>query len=106
MASPGQPGAGWARMVGRDGAYSPVLLGALHLGTMAKRTTFTRRKPRPSAEGLVMSEAFTEATKRAKAKAFKVRTTIMVEKDGWLVMVNKAGRVVRKVKPVNAVVHS
>lgn len=73
---------------------------------MAKRSTNVRKKTRPSAEGLALSEAFMKATKRAKEQAFKVRTTIMVEKDGWLVMVNKAGRVIRKVKPVSPIVQA
>lgn len=45
-----------------------------------------------------MNEAFKKATKRARTEAFKVRKTIMIQKDGWLVMVNKAGRVVKRVK--------
>ncbi len=45
-----------------------------------------------------MNLAFKKATKRAMEEAFKVRKTIMIEKDGWLVMVNKAGKVVKRVK--------
>lgn len=45
-----------------------------------------------------MNAAFKQAVKKAKHKAFSVRKTIMVEKNGWLVMVNKDGKVVRKVK--------
>ncbi len=45
-----------------------------------------------------MNEAFKKATKRAMVEAFKVRKTIMIQKEGWLVMVNKAGKVVKRVK--------
>ncbi len=45
-----------------------------------------------------MDLAIKKAAKRAVKAAFDVRKTIMVERDGWLVMVNKAGKVVRKVK--------
>lgn len=45
-----------------------------------------------------MNKIFQQATRKAMREAFKVRKTIMIEKDGWLVMVNKAGRVVRRVK--------
>lgn len=45
-----------------------------------------------------MNEAFRQATKRARVEAFKVRKTIMIEKDGWLVMVDKTGKVVKRVK--------
>lgn len=45
-----------------------------------------------------MDRAFKLATKKALKEAFKVRRTIMIERDGWLVMVNKAGKVVRRVK--------
>lgn len=51
-----------------------------------------------SAEGKAMDAAFKEATARALEKAFKVRKTVMVERDGWLVMVDKEGRIRRRVK--------
>ncbi|MBK7384342.1 MAG: hypothetical protein IPI81_13600 [Flavobacteriales bacterium] len=63
----------------------------------AKREKVTIRK-KPSAEGEAMNAAFKKATKRAAEEAFKVRKTIMVEKDGWLVMVDKNGIVKRRVK--------
>ena len=55
-----------------------------------------------SKEGLLMDKVFKKATKRAREEAFKVRRTIMIEKDGWLVMVNKSGRVTRRVKKLAA----
>jgi len=51
-----------------------------------------------SAEGDAMAKAFKLATARAKREAFQVRKTIMVERDGWLVMINKAGKIVKRVK--------
>lgn len=51
-----------------------------------------------SAEGKAMDAAFKKATARALKKAFKVRKTVMVERDGWLVMVDKEGRIRRRVK--------
>jgi len=62
-----------------------------------KRSKVTIRK-KPSAEGEAMNKAFKKATKRAAEEAFTVRKTIMVEKDGWLVMVDKNGTVKRRVK--------
>ena len=52
----------------------------------------------PSKEGKAMDAAFQKATRRALAEAFKVRKTVMVERDGWLVMVDKDGKVKRRVK--------
>ena len=45
-----------------------------------------------------MNAAFRKATKRAAKAAFTVRKTILIEKDGWLMMINKEGKVVRKVE--------
>ncbi|MBK9416337.1 MAG: hypothetical protein IPN62_03375 [Flavobacteriales bacterium] len=42
--------------------------------------------------------------KKAERLAFTVRKTIMVEKDGWLVMVNKEGKVKKKVKKLEPLV--
>jgi len=67
-----------------------------------KTTTITRKKP--SAEGEAMAKAFKTAMKRAEREAFTVRKTIMVERNGWLVMVNKEGKVVRKVKKLEPLV--
>lgn len=53
---------------------------------------------KPSDEGKAMDAAFKKATRRALAEAFKVRKTVMVERDGWLVMVDKEGKVRRRVK--------
>lgn len=66
-----------------------------------KRVLRTRRKP--TAEGQAMDAAFKKAAKQAKAKAFTVRKTIMVERDGWLVMVNKAGRVIKRIQRLEPV---
>ena len=57
-------------------------------------------RSKPTREGEAMNAAFKKATARARLGAFEVRKTIMIEKDGWLVMVNKAGRVVRRVKRI------
>jgi len=65
---------------------------------MAVKKPTTRIRKKPSAEGEAMNKAFKKATKRAMEEAFKVRKTIMIEKDGWLVMVNKTGKVVKRVK--------
>ena len=65
---------------------------------MATKTSTTRKRNKPSAEGQAMNEAFRQATKRAREEAFKVRKTIMIEQDGWLVMVDKTGKVVKRVK--------
>ena len=65
---------------------------------MASKKPTVRKKSEPSAEGKAMDRAFKRATKKAVGEAFKVRKTIMVQRDGWLVMVNKAGKVVRRVK--------
>ncbi|MBL7947347.1 MAG: hypothetical protein JNN32_14895 [Flavobacteriales bacterium] len=59
---------------------------------------------KPSAEGIAIAKAFKKATRRAVVQAFSVRKTIMVEKDGWLVMVNKEGKVVKKVKKLEPLV--
>lgn len=56
------------------------------------------KKNRISAEGKAMDAAFRKATRRAQAKAFEVRKTILVERDGWLVMVDKGGKVHKRVK--------
>lgn len=64
-----------------------------------KAPVISKRK-RPTKEAAAMDKAFKQATKRAVEEAFKVSKTIMVERDGWLVMINKAGRVVRRVKEV------
>jgi hypothetical protein len=50
-----------------------------------------------------MDAAFKKAAKQAKAMAFTVRKTIMVERDGWLVMVNKAGKVTKRVQRLEPV---
>lgn len=55
-----------------------------------------RRKP--TAEGKAMDATFKKATERAQKKAFQVRKTILMEKDGWLVMVDKNGKVRKRVK--------
>jgi hypothetical protein len=68
---------------------------------MATKSPGISRRKKPSSEGAAMDKAFKRATKRAAANAFKVRKTIMVERDGWLVMVNKAGRIVRRVKQLS-----
>jgi hypothetical protein len=67
-----------------------------------KKAIITRKKH--SAEGEAMAKAFKTAMKRAERLAFTVRETIMVEKDGWLVMVNKEGKVVKKVKKLEPLV--
>lgn len=51
-----------------------------------------------SAEGEAMNVVFKKATRKAAKNAFSKRKSIMIEKDGWLVMVNKDGKVVKKVK--------
>lgn len=51
-----------------------------------------------------MNVAFKKATKKAARQAFAVRKTIMIEKDGWLVMVNKEGQVVKRVKRLERLV--
>ena len=61
-----------------------------------KKTTTVTEKP--STEGDAMDKAFKLATARARREAFEVRKTIMVERDGWLVMINKSGKVVKRVK--------
>ncbi|MEZ4755988.1 MAG: hypothetical protein R2817_04075 [Flavobacteriales bacterium] len=67
-----------------------------------KKAIITRKKP--SAEGEAMAKAFKTAMKRAERLAFTVRETIMVEKNGWLVMVNKEGKVKKKVKKLEPLV--
>lgn len=69
----------------------------------AKKTTIITRK-KPSAEGEAMDKAFKTAMRRAERQAFTVRKTIMVERDGWLVMVNKEGKVVKKVKKLEPLI--
>ncbi|MBL0127523.1 MAG: hypothetical protein IPP83_08685 [Flavobacteriales bacterium] len=56
-----------------------------------------------SVEGEAMDTTFKKATAKAARRAFAVRKTIMIEKDGWLVMVNKAGKVIKRVKRLDAV---
>ncbi|HPF91821.1 MAG TPA: hypothetical protein PLL57_14265 [Flavobacteriales bacterium] len=51
-----------------------------------------------------MAKAFKTAMKRAERLAFSVRKTIMVEKDGWLVMVNKEGKVIERVKKLESLI--
>ncbi|MBX2978665.1 MAG: hypothetical protein KF905_05160 [Flavobacteriales bacterium] len=68
-----------------------------------KKTTIITRK-KPSAEGEAMAKAFKTAMKRAERQAFSVRKTIMVERDGWLVMVNKDGKVMKKVKKLDELI--
>jgi len=67
-----------------------------------KKVGSTHRKP--SAEGEAMAKAFKTAMKRAERLAFSVRKTIMVEKDGWLVMVNKEGKVIERVKKLESLI--
>ena len=69
---------------------------------MAAKAQITQRK-RPTTEGVAMAKAFKSAAKAAKRKAFTVRKSIMVQRDGWLVMVNAQGKVVKRVKQLNAV---
>ena len=57
-----------------------------------------------SAEGKAMNAAFKKAAKKARRAAFTVRKTIMMEKNGWLVMVNKDGKVVKRVKKLDKLV--
>lgn len=73
---------------------------------MAKRTkvkTKRTERKKPSAEGELMAGAFYVAVRKARAKAFTLRTTLLVERDGWLVRVNKTGKVVRRVKKLEQV---
>lgn len=56
-----------------------------------------------SAEGVLLNEVFRSATAKAAAAAFKVRKTILVERDGWLVRVYKDGRIWRRVKRLEPV---
>lgn len=56
-----------------------------------------------SPEGKAMNSAFKKATKKASKEAFSIRSTILVEKDGWLVRINKAGKVVKKIKQLEKV---
>ena len=69
---------------------------------MAKRAkataSRTTRKKKPSSEGAQMARAFGIAVRNARNGAFRLRKTLLVERDGWLVRVNKAGKVVRRVK--------
>lgn len=51
-----------------------------------------------------MNVVFKKATTKAAKRAFAVRRTIMIEKNGWLVMVNKDGKVIRRVKKLDPVV--
>jgi hypothetical protein len=46
----------------------------------------------------VVREAAEEATGRANARAFSHVKTLLVAKDGWLVRVDKGGRVVERVR--------
>jgi len=56
-----------------------------------------------SAEGKVMNAAFQRAAKAAVREAFSLRKAILVEKDGWLVMINKDGKIVKKVSRLDPV---
>lgn len=56
-----------------------------------------------SPEGKVMNAAFKRAARKAVREAFALRKTILVEKDGWLVMINKEGKVVKKIRQLEAV---
>lgn len=67
---------------------------------MAKKKVKVVRKREFSEEAKLMDRLFRQATKKAAEEAFKVRKTIMVEKDGWLVMVNKDGKVTKRVKRI------
>ncbi len=51
-----------------------------------------------------MNAAFKKATRKAAKRAFSVRRSIMIEKGGWLVMVNKDGKVVKRVKKLETLV--
>lgn len=70
---------------------------------MATKKQALKTLRKPTAEGRAMDAAFKKAAKQAKAKAFTVRKTIMVERDGWLVMVNKAGKVTKRVQRLEPV---
>lgn len=50
---------------------------------------------RPTKDVLVMDRLFKKATARAQKSAFSVRGAIMIQKDGWLAMVDKNGNVVQ-----------
>jgi hypothetical protein len=50
-----------------------------------------------------MAKAFKAAARTARKKAFTVRKSIMVQKNGWLVMVNAQGKVLKRVKQLEAV---
>ena len=63
-----------------------------------KRSVGVRKKGKASDDGRALSNAFRKAVKRAVTDAFIVRKTIMVERHGWLVMVNKEGKIVKRVK--------
>ncbi|MBK9513415.1 MAG: hypothetical protein IPO05_07235 [Flavobacteriales bacterium] len=67
-----------------------------------KKAIITRKKL--SAEGEAMDKAFKTAMKRAERQAFTIRKTIMIERNGWLVMVNKEGKVVKKVKKLEPLI--
>ena len=69
----------------------------------SKRTRITTTR-KISKEGEQMDEALKKATKLAVKKAFSLRGTILVEKDGWLVYVNAKGEVKRKVRRLPPVV--
>lgn len=47
-----------------------------------------------------MDKAFKQATAKAREEAFKVRKTILTERDGWLVLIKKDGTIWRRVKQV------
>jgi hypothetical protein len=70
---------------------------------MATKKQALKTLRKPTAEGRAMDAAFKKAAKQAKAMAFTVRKTIMVERDGWLVMVNKAGKVTKRVQRLEPV---
>jgi|GEM_PF-1652046 len=56
-----------------------------------------------TAEGKAMNAAFKKATKKARKDAFAVRQTLMVEKNGWLVLIDRTGKVVKRVKQLEQV---
>jgi hypothetical protein len=64
----------------------------------------SRNRKQASKEAEALGRAFGKATKAARIRAFKVSNTVLVERDGWLVRVNKSGKVLKRVKQLAPVI--
>lgn len=71
-----------------------------YLWNMTTKAPRISKRKGPTKEGAAMDKAFKQATAKAREEAFKVRKTILTERDGWLVLIKKDGTIWRRVKQV------